>query len=130
MRAVLSFVLLTLVGLLGCRGVIGDSEGSNAPSERTGGSGVGSGTTTGGTNPGATGTGGTGGPGTALDCSQASVGVAPLRRLTRGEYAGSVESLFGIAVAADTLPADERVGAFPSNLAAVATLDAENYFDS
>src|SRR5258706_16430495 len=100
MRVVHSFMLPMVVGFFGCQGAIGDSEGGRARGVGSGGASVGSNTTTGGTNPGATGVGGTqpgnpttGDPGMPLDCSKASVGVAPLRRLTRSEYAGSVETL-------------------------------------
>jgi hypothetical protein len=136
MRAFYSVLLPAVLGVFGCRGVIGDFEGGRFHAGEPAGSGTGgpamTGATTGSGGSG-TGTGsGTGGsgPGTPLDCSKANVGVAPLRRLTRSEYASSVQALVGVAVSVDALPADERVGAFPSNLAPVATLDVEDYADA
>jgi hypothetical protein len=136
MRAFYSVLVPAVVGLFGCQGMIGDTEGGRFHGDASGGTGrstTGGVTGSGGPNAGTTGSGGAtsggagGGPGTPLDCSKASVGVAPLRRLTRSEYASSIQALLGIAVSVDSLPADERVGAFPSNLAPVATLDVENY---
>jgi hypothetical protein len=135
MRVFYSVLVPAVVSVSGCQGAIGDSEagsfhGGEAGRGVTTTGVTGSGATgTGGANPGSTGSGGSG-PGTPLDCSKPDVGVAPLRRLTRSEYASSVQALVGVAVSVDSLPADERVGAFPSNLAPVATLDVEDYADA
>jgi hypothetical protein len=138
MRAFHLVLVSAGVGLFGCQGTIGEPESGKLQGTESGGSVTGVGTTTG-QGPGTTGsgastTGGSGsggaGPGMPLDCSKASVGVAPMRRLTRSEYASSVQALLGVAAPVDSLPADERVGAFPSNLAPVATLDVENYVDA
>jgi hypothetical protein len=138
MRAFYSVLVPAVVGLFGCQGVIGDSAGGRFEGGHSGdGSSTDGVTGSGGPNAGTTGSGGVtsggaggSGPGTPLDCSKANVGIAPLRRLTRSEYASSVQALLGVTVSADSLPADERVGAFPSNLAPVATLDVENYVNA
>lgn len=83
-----------------------------------------------------TGVAGTGAPGvfaSTLTCNGArDASVAPLRRLTRLEYANSVRDLLGIAAAApDDIPADENIGPFASNtVTAVTDLSAQQYLES
>ena len=55
----------------------------------------------------------------AVACSKPNVGESPLRRITASQYAHAVRDLLGgQAVAADSLPEDERLGTFRSNLSA------------
>jgi hypothetical protein len=68
-------------------------------------------------------------PGTAPRGSAPAAGVAPLRRLTREQYANTVRDLLGFTdgVAAD-LPVDEGAGGFFSNaIAPVTELQLEKY---
>ncbi len=97
--------------LSGCTGVIGGSDG--ADSTNPGGPGPG---TPG--NPGASGGTGVGG-GETPDCSATampSVGVVPLRRLTRSQYSHTIRDLLGLpGDYAGQLGLDEKVGLFYSN---------------
>ena len=63
-------------------------------------------------------------------CEQPSAGFAPLPRLTRSQYANTVEDLIGVdaSAVADSLVADERIGPFTSNVGVpVAELQLEEY---
>src|SRR5882757_5587537 len=97
-----------LTGSLGCTGEIGTSSGANTPPNQDP------------ANPGNTGPGGsTVTPLTCKPSASPSVGVSPLRRLTRSQYNNSVRDLLGI----DNSPAaefalDEKVGPFFSNASA------------
>lgn len=106
------FVALVLgisLGLSGCTGTIGDPGGEGAPAAPAG-----SGPTMSG-NPGGGGSSGA----EALDCSSAStpsVGVAPLRRLTRSQYTHTIRDLLGLpGDHAASVGLDEKVGLFYSN---------------
>ncbi len=67
-----------------------------------------------------------------VDCEAASVGAAPLLRITRSQYTHTVRDLFANQdLAASVLPDDEKLGAFYSNASApLAALDVEKYFDA
>ena len=61
------------------------------------------------------------------------VGPAPLRRLTRQEYANSVRDLLRAATAgvSDDLPADETLGAFATNtVTSISELGTQQYMDA
>lgn len=69
----------------------------------------------------------------AAGCEAPTVGFAPLPRLTRLQYANTVEDLLGVDVhvLAENLAPDERVGPFTSNVGApVAELQLEQYMDA
>jgi hypothetical protein len=114
MRCIGSLVLGVSLGVAGCTGTIGgggDPGGDGSPNP--GGPG--------GETPGGPGGGGSAGapPVTPADCAAAttpSVGVAPLRRLTRSQYTHTIRDLTGLAGDhAKTLGFDEKVGLFYSN---------------
>ncbi len=56
-------------------------------------------------------------------CATPDVGAAPLRRLTRDEYANAVRDLFGLTTrpGVDGLTADETIGSFRSNTVGAAS---------
>jgi hypothetical protein len=61
-------------------------------------------------------------------CQPAFRAPAPLRRLTRDEYANSVRDLFGGVANTQALGSDEKVGAFLTNIAApISRLGVEQY---
>lgn len=62
-------------------------------------------------------------------CEARAVGVAPMRRLTRGQYAHAVRDLLQIEIDIERLlPEDERLATFRSNVVApVSGLDVEQY---
>jgi hypothetical protein len=62
-------------------------------------------------------------------CNTPDVGPAPMRRLTRGQYANAVRDLLQVDVEIERLlPEDERLSTFRSNVVApVASLDVEQY---
>lgn len=62
-------------------------------------------------------------------CSEPTVGLQPLRRLTRAQYTKTVRDLLGIDTdVADGFPSDERLGAFESNaVAPISNLGVELY---
>src|SRR5258706_659231 len=64
-----------------------------------------------------------------IDCTKPDIGESPLRRITTTQYLHSVQALLGIdALPANSLPDDERLGTFRSNLSApVGDLDVEEY---
>jgi hypothetical protein len=124
--------------LPGCRGEIGaltDSEGT--PSPPAPGAGSTTGYVPGG---GGRGTGGApggftdGGPGAISACTGTpTAGEAPLRRLTRAEYARAVRDVFHVTVDANAaLSPDERVGGvFASNVEGrVAALQTRQFLDA
>jgi len=99
------------LGLSACTGVVGgpDGEDPGAPGNPGGPSSSG--------NPGASGSSGVSG-GAAPECNAAapSVGVSPLRRLTRSQYSHTIRDLLGIpGDYAEALGLDEKVGLFYSN---------------
>ncbi len=65
-------------------------------------------------------------------CGEPEVGVQPLRRLTRVQYANSIRDLIGIDTdVAEGFAADERIGAFESNaVAPISNLGVEQYMDA
>lgn len=61
-------------------------------------------------------------------CDEASVGAAPLRRLTRAQYANAVRDVLGLTADVSELEPDEKAGAFDSNFsAAVSPNSVEQY---
>jgi hypothetical protein len=62
-------------------------------------------------------------------CTAPDVGAAPMRRLTRSQYANAVRDLLGVEPAIEELlPPDERLSTFRSNvIAPVSGLDVEQY---
>lgn len=101
------------LGSMGCTGDIGPVDGTPDPLV-----------------PPPTGTGGT----TVSACvpGPPSVGVAPLRRLTRSQYNNTIRDLLGIATnPAATFSQDEKVGPFFSNATApISELGAEQYLNA
>lgn len=65
-------------------------------------------------------------------CSEPTVGLQPLRRLTRVQYTNTVRDLLGIDTdVADGFPTDERLGAFESNaIAPISNLGVEQYMNA
>ena len=65
-------------------------------------------------------------------CAEPSVGLQPLRRLTRAQYTKTVRDLLNIDTdVAEGFPSDERVGAFESNaIAPISNLGVEQYMDA
>ena len=66
-------------------------------------------------------------------CETPLVGFAPLQRLTRSQYANTVQDLLGVEATdiAEALVPDERVGPFTANVGApVAELQLEEYMDA
>jgi hypothetical protein len=129
MRPLWLFSTPSMLAVMGCTATIGppvDGQGGDVPGgSASGGSEQGGPGSTTGVNP-----IGKDLSTVQLDCSKPNVGTNPLRRLTRSEYAHSVRDLLGGAVSSDSLPPDERVGAFPSNMAPVAALDVEDYLET
>lgn len=126
LRPVLSLSLaLGLAGVVACTGDIGTG-GSSNPS--------GGGTDHPVTNPpnGQPGNPMSGGALTCTPSSSPSVGVAPLRRLTRSQYNNTVRDLLGLDIGpANDFTPDEKVGPFFSNASApISDLVAEEYLNA
>lgn len=107
-RSITALVLGTVLGLASCQATIGDPDGNDA------GTPIGVG-------PMGTGNAGGGGSSTmqtplCTDTAAPSVGVAPLRRLTRSQYSHTIRDLLSLpGDHAAKVGLDEKVGLFFSN---------------
>jgi hypothetical protein len=112
-----SLVALPLALLVGCTGNL------------TGAGGGADGTTPPGLTPGGGGSGGTTSGTTPLDCSQAHVSFAPLKRLTHEQYDNAIRDLLGIETHPSlSISADEKLATFYSNsVSPVTRLSVEQY---
>jgi hypothetical protein len=107
-RPIGALVLGTLLGLAGCQGTISAPDGDDAATA-VGPASAGSG------NLGGGGTSSTGAP-VCASTATPSVGVAPLRRLTRSQYSHTIRDLLGLpGDHAGKVGLDEKVGLFFSN---------------
>jgi hypothetical protein len=89
-RIALPPLLMALAAVLGCVGEIADTAGP---------------------------TDGIGGADQAIHCDEPVAADTPLRRLTRRQYANTVQDLLGVSAAAvaQSLPGDDHAGPFPAN---------------
>jgi len=134
-RRVVSGWLVAGSLLVGCSGEVGaplspnsqlaDNRAPSAPGSSSALPGVGAG-------PSATKPDGTPSVSTQpLDCKKVNVGATPLQRLARGHYVNSIRDLLKVTVAKDSLPEDEKVGAFDGNtVAPVTDLLVEGYMSA
>jgi len=117
---------LPLLSLTACTGVITDSGGNRSSgassSAQTGASGGASGSGDSVQNVDLS-------QAPAMDCSKPDIGDSPLRRITTSQYLHSVRDLLGVdTLPPNSLPDDERLGTFRSNLSTpVGDLDVEKY---
>src|SRR5258708_2327039 len=116
-------VLFLSASLLACTGRIGDADtrqpanSGRSSTDSGGGSGSGS---SGGSGSGSSAGSGVGSP--TADCSSASPGSSPIRRLTRFEYSNSVRDLLGDTTrAGDLLPPEQKGNGFSNDAASLTT---------
>ena len=116
-----------VVGVAGALALWGCADGPTSAGGTDGGDSSGHGSSSGDSTGEETSEGSSSG-GPLSQCGDPDAGVAPLRRLTRRQYANAVRDVLGVSVDAHTLGTDEKVGAFDSNAAAaVPPTDVEQY---